>query len=58
MGNRFFKGIAAGTIIGAAAGMILYPKMDRSTRNKLKKSGRMMMTVAESAFGEMRHWRK
>jgi len=58
MENRFFKGIAAGTIIGAAAGMLLYPQMDRSTRNKLKKSGRIMKNVAEDALGELKHWKK
>ena len=58
MENRFFRGIAAGTIIGAAAGMLIVPQMDRTTRSKLKKSGRMMMNVAEDALDGMRHWSK
>ena len=56
MENRFFRGIAAGTIIGAAAGMLLFPQMDRNTRGKLKKSSRMMKNVAEEALDGMRHW--
>lgn len=56
MENRFFRGIAAGTIIGAAAGMLLFPQMDRSTRYKLKKSSKMMKNVAEDALDGMKHW--
>ena len=58
MENRFFMGIAAGTMIGAAAGMLLFPQMDRSTRYKLKKSSRMMKNVAQEALHEMKHWSK
>ena len=58
MGNRFLRGIAAGTIIGAAAGMLLFPQMDRSTRYKLKKSSRIVKDVAEQALDGMRHWSK
>lgn len=36
MSNRFFKGMATGAIIGTAAGMLMFPQMDRSTRNRLK----------------------
>ena len=56
MENRFFMGIAAGTIIGATAGMLLFPHMDRSTRYKLKKSSTMMKNVAEDALDRIIHW--
>jgi len=58
MGNRFFRGIAAGTMIGAAAGMLLFPQMDRNTRGRLKKSSTMMKNLAEDAIDGMRNWNK
>ncbi len=58
MSTRFFKGIATGAIIGTAAGMLIYPQMDRSTRNKVKRSSKMVKNAAEDVFGEMKHWSK
>lgn len=52
---KFFKGIAAGAMIGAAAGMLMYPQMDRTTRSRIKKSGRIVKNAAEDAFDSMRH---
>ena len=58
MGNRFFRGIATGTILGAAAGMLLFPQMDRTTRGRLKKSSIMMKNLAEDAIDGMINWNK
>ena len=58
MENRFIKGIATGALIGAAAGMLMFPQMDRSTRNKLKRSSRMVKNAAEDALVGMKHWSK
>ena len=55
MTARFIKGITAGAVIGAAAGMLVYPQMDRNTRNRIRKSGKMMKNVAEDAFESVRH---
>ena len=58
MGNKLFMGIAAGAIIGATAGMLLFPQMDRNTRYKLKRSSTMIKNVAEGALDGMMHWNK
>ena len=55
MTARFIKGITAGAMIGAAAGMLIYPQMDRNTRSRIRKSSKMMKNVAEDAFDSMRH---
>lgn len=38
--GRFFRGLAAGTLIGAAAGMLLMPNMDRRTKKRLVRAGK------------------
>ena len=46
MERKLVKGIAAGAIIGAAAGMLLMPGMDRKTRKRLAKAGRRISGFA------------
>ena len=38
MSNKFISTIAAGAIIGVAAGIMLIPNMDRNTRRRAKKT--------------------
>ena len=45
MNNSFIKTITAGAIIGVAAGVMLVPNMDRSTRRRAKKTGKMVMNI-------------
>lgn len=58
MRGKFFKGIATGAIIGAAAGVLMVPQMDRGTRNRIKKSSRMIRNSAVDMVDGMRHWTK
>lgn len=54
MRNYFLKGITAGAILGAAAGMMLMPQLDRSTKRKIRRSGAFMKNVAEDMVDNMR----
>jgi len=54
MNNRFLSGITAGAIIGATAGMLIVPQLDRGTRRRLKRTSRNMMGMAGNMRGIMR----
>lgn len=56
--GKFMKGITTGAIIGAVAGLMMYPGMDRTTRKKIQRSGRMVKNATEDMFDNMRGWRK
>lgn len=55
MQGRFITGITTGAIIGAAAGMIIAPNLDRNTKRMLKRSGKYVKNVAEDAFDNVRN---
>lgn len=55
MRGRFITGITAGTLIGVAAGMIMSPQVDRSTRRRIRRSGRYMRDMAEDVYDGMVH---
>lgn len=46
MRGRFLKGVATGMVLGAAAGFMLVPQMDRRTRRRLERAGRRTMSFA------------
>ncbi|ABS33116.1 YtxH domain-containing protein [Clostridium botulinum] len=54
MNNRFLSGIAAGAILGATAGMLIVPQLDRGTRRRIKRTSRTMMGMAGNMMGNMR----
>ncbi|MBU3158298.1 YtxH domain-containing protein [Clostridium frigoris] len=54
MQNKFISTITAGAIIGVAAGMMLIPNMDRSTRRRAKKTGKMVMNIAGDMYDNMK----
>ena len=54
MQNKFISTITVGAIIGVAAGMMLIPNMDRSTRRRAKKTGKMVMNMAGDVYDSMR----
>ena len=58
MRMSFIKGITAGALIGATAGMIIAPQLDRSTKRRIRKSGRMMANAAEDMYGTVKGWMK
>jgi len=54
MQNKFISTITAGAIIGIATGVMLIPNMDRSTRRRAKKAGRMVMNMAGDVYDNMK----
>lgn len=56
--GRFLRGMAAGALVGAAAGIFLSPQMDRRTRRRIQRTGRKMMDFTNDIFGDIRDFRK
>ncbi len=56
MHSRFISTITAGAIIGVAAGVMLIPNMDRSTRRRAKKTGKMVMNMAEGMYDNVKDY--
>ena len=50
--------LTTGAILGAAAGALLVPQMDRNTRRRLKRTGKMVKHTAEDMYDTMRHWNR
>lgn len=50
MRGKFLTGMTTGALIGAAAGMLITPNLDRGTKRMLKRSGRYMRNAAQDAF--------
>jgi gas vesicle protein len=57
LAGRFLRGVAAGTLIGAAAGMLLIPRMDKKTRKKISKAGRRAAEFTSDIWGGLRNSR-
>jgi gas vesicle protein len=58
MGRKLMTGLTTGAILGAAAGMLLMPELDRSTRKRIKKSGKIMRNTAGDMYDNMKNWIK
>lgn len=56
--GKFLKGATIGTLIGAAAGLLIIPELDRDTKRRIKKSSRFMMNAAEDVYYNMKNWIK
>jgi gas vesicle protein len=56
MHSKFISTIAAGAIIGVAAGVMLIPNMDRNTRRRAKRTGKMVMNMAEGMYDNMKDY--
>lgn len=54
--NGFVKGLTAGAIIGATAGMMMVPGMDRKTRKRLMRGKKTAMHKAENMMDMMMNW--
>lgn len=50
------KSIATGALMGVAAGVIMSPKLDRSTKRKIRKSGKVLRDTAEDMYDNVRGW--
>jgi len=46
----------SGMLLGAAAGMLLMPEIDRGTKRKIKKTAKVMRSAAEDAFDDVKGW--
>ncbi|MCM8711166.1 YtxH domain-containing protein [Clostridium sp. SYSU_GA19001] len=49
----FIRGITTGALIGAAAGMLIAPQLNRNTRKRLRKSGDMMMGIIGDVYDDV-----
>lgn len=49
----YIKGITTGAIIGAAAGMLIAPQLNRNTRKRLRRSGDMMMGMMGDIYEDV-----
>lgn len=58
MSGKLMKGLTTGAIIGAAAGMLLMPELDRNTRRRIKKSGKLVRNTAGDLYDNMKGWIK
>jgi len=56
MHNKFISTMAAGAIIGVAAGVMLIPNMDRSTRKRAKKTGKIVMNMAGDMYDSVKDY--
>jgi gas vesicle protein len=56
--GRLFRGLAAGALLGAAAGMLFMPNMDRRTRKKLVKAGRWVTDFTGDMWGGIKDFKK
>jgi len=56
MHSKFMSTMTAGAIIGVVAGAMLIPNMDRNTRRRAKKTGRMVMNIAGDMYDSMKDY--
>ncbi|MFT5871935.1 MAG: gas vesicle protein [Clostridium sp.] len=56
MHNKFLSTITTGAVIGIVAGAMLMPNMDRSTKRRVKKTGRMVMGMAEDMYDNVKDY--
>lgn len=56
MRGRFFRSIAAGTLIGAAAGLMVIPEMNDRTRRRIKRVGRQFIHGTEDIIDGIRDY--
>lgn len=51
---RSMRSMTMGAIIGAAAGMLVVPHLDRSTRRRIRKTGRVILNTAGDVYDMMK----
>lgn len=56
MGGKFISTITTGAIIGVVASAMLMPNMDRSTKRRVRKTGKMVKNMAEDVFDSMKDY--
>ncbi|AEE96036.1 YtxH domain-containing protein [Mahella australiensis] len=53
MGNKYFRGFMMGAMIGVAAGMVILPQLNASTRKRIAQTSRKMVNKAGDTVGDM-----
>ena len=56
MRGRFISTITTGAIIGVVAGAMLIPNMDRSTKRRVRKTGKMVKNMAEDMYDSVKDY--
>jgi len=56
MRGKFISTITAGAIIGVAASAMLIPNMDRGTKRRVKKTGKMVRNMAEDMYDNVKDY--
>ena len=54
--SKFISTITTGAIIGVVASAMLAPNMDRSTRRRVRKSGKMVRNMAGDIFDSVKDY--
>jgi gas vesicle protein len=58
MRGRFITGLAAGAIIGAAAGLLMMPQMDMRTRRRVGRVSKRLVNRAEDMLDDLKDMTK
>ncbi|MDP4143756.1 MAG: YtxH domain-containing protein [Bacillota bacterium] len=58
MRNNFIKGMAAGAIIGATAGMMIMPRRDKNSKRRVRMSAGTFRSTAEDLYDNIIDWIK
>lgn len=53
---KFVKGMAMGTMIGAAVGIMMISNLDRRTQRSMRKAARRVKNIAEDTYDGMVDW--
>ncbi len=54
MRGRILSTITTGAIIGVVASAMLIPNMDRSTKRRVRKTGKMVKNMAEDVYDSLK----
>lgn len=58
MRGKFIKGMTAGALVGAAAGVMLMPELSRNTKKRIQRSKRMIGNAAGDIYDNLMDWMK
>lgn len=58
MKKKFLRGMAAGALMGAAAGMLLMPEMDTNNRKRLGKAARKVTDFTSNLWDQITDMRR
>lgn len=51
--GKMLKGLAVGTMIGTAIGVMLFPELDRKQQRALRRTAKKMSGMAEDFYDDM-----